>query len=133
MRQCNVMGRHKLGYMSQVQTIKDIATAMTETGMPVKFKVDGVTYATYVENPPIEEQNKWAAYHAEKDRLIAEANAKIQTAAANAAFKNKARMEALRFAPTRKVDTTGDAVPLNGGEISNEAEVIYRWLVKDME
>lgn len=124
--------------MSQVQTVKDIAVAMTETGMPVKFEVDGVTYATYVENPPIEEQNKWAVYHAEKERLLAEANAKAQTEAANAAFKNKARLEALRFAPTRKqVESANgkhaDSYDLSGAEIAKEAEVIYQWLVKGID
>ncbi len=119
--------------MEQVKTVQDIVNATKETGMPVKFEIDGVTYATYVENPPIEEQNKWAVYHAKKDQILLEANEKAQKEATILAFKNKARLEALKFAPTRKADHTNKiSCELTADEISKEADVIYEWLIKGL-
>jgi hypothetical protein len=68
-----------------------------------------------------------------KEMLLIEANAKAQKEATVFAFKTKARLEALKFAPTRKADHASKmSWELAASEISKEADIIYNWLIKDL-
>lgn len=76
----------------------------------------------------------------EQLKQIMDDNAKIQTQAANDNFKRNAREIALRIAAGNKepsysqgIGTIGQVRQQSNYNLIDEAEKIYKWLIKDIE
>jgi len=114
-------------------TTKELAENIQATGETASFEHEGRKYLVYPEAPPVEDQNKWAAYHAEKERIAREDNFKEQTKQIELNFKSNARHKSIEMVYDKQLSKEGTLVPITATEKIAQAEIIYQWLVQDFQ
>ncbi len=68
-----------------------------------------------------------------QDEIQVQINHAVQERIGFMSFKMDAKNKSLDIAPRSRVDAAGKNLPCTAEEMIQSAEILYRWLVKDLE